>query len=91
MKLWNYQSIGDKANLLKNENKVTYTWFSYFLKKFITEIIQKKKKCFIIFKNGIKSGIVISLRFKLLYARPLQGLDIRRCYHSVIHQLLQTI
>lgn len=46
MKLWNYQSIGDKANLLKNENKVTYTWFSYFLKKFITEIIQKKKKMF---------------------------------------------
>lgn len=38
-----------------------------------------------------QSGIVISHRSELLYERPLQRLDTRRCYHSVIHQLLQTI
>lgn len=65
MKLWNYQSIGDKANLLKNENKVTYTWFSYFLKKFITEIIQKKKNVSLFLKtaSNLVSWFLIALNY----------------------------
>lgn len=42
--------------------------FTFLKKIHYRNHTKKKKKCFIILKNGIKSGIVISHRFELLYA-----------------------